>query len=203
MHRLSSLTVYYEFDSASGTNVIDLSGNSNNATLDGTSWATNQGVYTTVTTTGTRDTDGDGFTDAVEIAGGSLATDATSIPDSTPPTLTNVGVESNNSDTGIASNGDTVSVSFEASEAVDTPTVSINGQSAVVTARSGANSYTATITVPNYKVNVSTLAGQVGVTGYVDDQGSDAKMTYPYGIAFDSVGTLLLCRPIESCHQKN
>ena len=159
----SSLTVYYEFDSESGTNVVDLSGNSNNATLDGTSWATNQGVYTTVSTTGTRDTDGDGFTDAVEIAAGSLATDATSLPDTTAPTLTNVRLESNNSDTGIASNGDTVSVSFEASEAVDTPIISINGQSATVTAGSGANSYTATITVPNYKKDVSIFAGQIWI----------------------------------------
>ena len=64
--------------------------------------------------------------------------------DTTPPTLTAVALASNNVNPLWAKVGDTVTVTFTASEAIATPTATIAGRAATVAPVSG-NTYTATV----------------------------------------------------------
>ena len=67
-------------------------------------------------------------------------TDASSVTiDRTTPTLSNVHIQSNNSNTAFAKSGDVITLSFTASEAIQTPTISIAGTNAIVTNTSGNN----------------------------------------------------------------
>jgi Streptogramin lyase len=48
----------------------------------------------------------------------------------------------------------------------------------------------ATYIVPEYRARVSTYAGKAGVSGLVNAQVFEARMKYPYGLAYDSAGNL-------------
>ena len=110
--------------------------------------------------------------------------------DTTTPTLTLVKLKSNNSDnTSLAKFGDTVTLEFDASEAIEAPSVRINGIESTVSFGSDTD-WMATYSVPDYRAKVSTYAGQAGVSGLVNAQGSEARMKYPYGLAYDSAGNL-------------
>ena len=63
-----------------------------------------------------------------------------------PPTLTSVTMASNNAGPALAKAGDVVTLSFTASEAIQTPTVTLAGRAATMTNPSG-NNWTGTITV--------------------------------------------------------
>ena len=85
--------------------------------------------------------------------------------DTTTPTLTLVKLKSNNSDnTSLAKFGDTVTLEFDASETIETPSVQINGIESTVSFGSDTD-WMATYRVPDYRAKVSTYAGQAGVQG--------------------------------------
>ncbi|MEC9037903.1 MAG: LamG-like jellyroll fold domain-containing protein, partial [Verrucomicrobiota bacterium] len=110
--------------------------------------------------------------------------------DTTTPTLTLVKLKSNNSDnTSLAKFGDTVTLEFDASETIEAPSVRINAIESTVSFGSDTD-WMATYSVPDYRAKVSTYAGQAGVSGLVNAQGSEARMKYPYGLAYDSAGNL-------------
>ncbi|MDQ7089514.1 MAG: cadherin domain-containing protein [Methylococcales bacterium] len=88
------------------------------------------------------------FSDTAGNAGTNVttATNSSSVTfDRTAPTLSSVGIASNNSDTSLAKIGDIVTLSFTSSETINTPTVTIGSQSASVT--NSGNDYTATYTL--------------------------------------------------------
>ncbi|WP_423147935.1 Ig-like domain-containing protein [Rubrolithibacter danxiaensis] len=89
------------------------------------------------------------FTDISGTAGTSVTATTNSssvIFDKTAPTLTTVTVASNNSTSTLAKTGDVITLSFTASETIQTPTVTIATH--VVTATNGSgNSWTATYTL--------------------------------------------------------
>ena len=66
--------------------------------------------------------------------------------DTTAPTLTAVSISSNNASSTWAKLGDTLTLTFTASEAINTPTVTLAGRSASVSLVSG-NTWSATLTV--------------------------------------------------------
>jgi len=88
--------------------------------------------------------------------------------DTQVPTLSAVSISSNNTTTGLAKSGNTISLTFTTSEGIFTPTITIAGQ-AVSTTSSG-NTYTATTTVTNSSVegiaaisiSFTDLSGNVG-----------------------------------------
>ena len=90
--------------------------------------------------------------------------------DFTTPTLSVVSIASNNADSTVAKVGDTVTLSFTASENVHTPTVVIDGVSVVPTS-SGMN-WTASLTMAStntegnlpFGITFSDLAGNPGAT---------------------------------------
>ncbi len=91
------------------------------------------------------------------------------IVDTTAPTLTSVSIASNNASTTLAKVGDTVTLTFSASEAINAPTVTIAGQAAVTTGTT-TGPYTATYvlqstdttgTVP-FTINFSDIASNAG-----------------------------------------
>lgn len=67
-------------------------------------------------------------------------------PDTTPPTLTVVSISSDNASSTWAKLGDTLTLTFTADEAINTPTVTLAGRSASVGLVSG-NTWSATLTV--------------------------------------------------------
>ena len=89
---------------------------------------------------------------ATDVAGNAAAavtatTNASSVTvDRTAPSLSPVVVASNNASPAKARQGDTVTVSFTASEAIQTPVVTLLGVAASV-ANPGGNNWTATVTV--------------------------------------------------------
>ena len=156
----------------------------------GTSW---QATYTVQ--------DGDNRTVAFSIQyqdqAGNTGTPVTTSTDQTfvnvdtnSPTLTLVKLKSNNSEnSSLAKFGATVTLEFDASETIETPSVRINGIESTVSFGSGTD-WMATYSVPDYRAKVLTYAGQSGVSGLVNAQGSEARMKYPYGLAYDSAGNL-------------
>ncbi len=64
--------------------------------------------------------------------------------DTTAPTLTAVSIASSNTNTSLATTGDTVTLSFTASEPIQTPTVTINGVDASATVTGSGNTWSAT-----------------------------------------------------------
>ena len=85
------------------------------------------------------------------------------------PTLTSVSISSDNSNNTLAKEGDTITLTFTASESIDTPTVVINSESITPTNTSG-NTWTGTYTVP------AATSGSVGFT--ID---FDSSITYYSG----------------------
>jgi subtilisin-like proprotein convertase family protein len=91
--------------------------------------------------------------------------------DRTPPTLLPVTIASNHSNPAFARLGETITLSFSASEALQPPVVTIAGQTATVNLVSG-NAWTATTAVSAgavqgpaaFSVAFSDLAGNAGVT---------------------------------------
>ena len=82
-----------------------------------------------------------------------------------------------------------MALEFDASETIEAPSVRINGIESTVSFGSDTD-WMATYSVPEYRAQVSTYAGQSGVSGLVNAQGSEARMKYPYGLAYDSAGNL-------------
>ena len=68
------------------------------------------------------------------------------IVDTIPPTLTDVSIESNNTDSSLAKIGDLITIDITASEDIQTPQVKINGHVATISIESNTN-FTATYTV--------------------------------------------------------
>ena len=87
---------------------------------------------------------------------------STTLPDETAPTLSGVSIASNNTTNTLANPGDDVSLTFTASEAIDTPVVTFKSGGAVVTDSSvvysniSGNTWTAV-----YTVNANDTAGNV------------------------------------------
>ena len=91
--------------------------------------------------------------------------------DNTAPTLTAVSIESNNSnDTTLATDGNIITLSFTASENIETPTVTISGDGASVTVTGSGVSWSATKTVAStdddgavaFSISYSDLAANDG-----------------------------------------
>ena len=99
-------------------------------TINYSDLATNAGTIITSTI-------GSGSGSAVTIPG----------PDITKPTLPLVSIASDNSDTSRATDGDTITLHFIASEGIATPVVTINGVAADTVTGSGNTSWSATKTV--------------------------------------------------------
>ena len=93
----------------------DVDGSAVTFTIDFTDWATNAGTQVTATDDSS----------AVTVYQPTL--------DTTPPILTVVSIESNNSDTSRATTDNTITLSFTSSEPIGTPTVTINTATATVT----------------------------------------------------------------------
>ena len=87
--------------------------------------------------------------------------------DTSIPTLELVRIESNNDNTSLAKFGDTVTLDFDASETIETPSVLINGVEATVSG--SENSWQSTYQVPDYRVKVSSYAGSGKAGNYNDD----------------------------------
>lgn len=115
---------------------------------------------------------GTGIKDAAgnAISGGFTTGESYIITPKTVPTLTSVGITSNNSNTSLAKVGDVVTLSFTASEPINTPTVTIASHSVTPVAGSG-NSYTATYTmtaadaagVVPFSISFTSTAGTAGI----------------------------------------
>ena len=84
-------------------------------------------------------------TNSVGTSAASAASAAVTI-DTTSPTMTAVAIGSNNPNPSLAAVGDTVTVTFTASEVIATPIATIAGRTATVALVSG-NTYTATVTM--------------------------------------------------------
>ena len=82
--------------------------------------------------------------------------------DQTAPTLTTVSIASSNSNPSLATSGDTVTLSFTASEPIQTPTVTINGVDASATVTASGNTWSAT------KIITSTDTDGIPVTFTID-----------------------------------
>ena len=133
---------------------------------------------------GDNDADGIAVAATVDANGGTLADTqgnpvapgftapalASVLVDTTAPTLTATAIASGNAAAGRAKAGDTVTVTFTASEAIASPAANIAGRSATVTALAG-NTYAATLVlaagdaegnVP-FSISFADLAGNAGV----------------------------------------
>ncbi|NEU07411.1 hypothetical protein GZH53_03705, partial [Flavihumibacter sp. R14] len=176
----SSLTYTLTFSEAvSGLDVTDLSLTST-GTVSGTIASVSlvsAGVYTVtvnaITGNGTLRLDvnasGTGITDA---GGNPLGAGFTAgqvyTMDRTVPALTAVSIASNNSNTLYARTGDLITLSFTASETIQTPVVTIAGQTVTAVNTSG-NSWTAQLTAPagdgliTYSIAFTDNAGNAGI----------------------------------------
>ncbi len=100
----------------------------------------------------------------------------TLVSDTTTPTLSSVSIVSDNADTTLAKVGDTVTLTFTASEELQAdPTVTIGGQTATVTNTSG-NTYTATYTLQSSDTE-GTVAFNVAFTDFVGNAGTAVTAT--------------------------
>ena len=104
-------------------------------------------------------------------------------PDTTPPTLSPITISSNNASPVRARTGDMITVSFTASEAIQTPTVTIAGRTAMVSNLSG-NSWIASITAAmndsqgavTFSIASQDLAGNNGTTVTATTDGSSVTI---------------------------
>jgi len=105
----------------------------------------------------------------------SPASTAAIVVDTTAPTLTSVGIASNNSNTALAKTGDTVTLTFISNENIGTPTVTIgaeSGGSVTVTQGSDAKHWTARAALTSsdtngtvgFSINFNDVAGNHGTT---------------------------------------
>jgi len=110
--------------------------------------------------------------------------------DNTAPTLTSVSIASDNSnDSSLAKVGDTVTLTFTASESIQTPIVTIAGNSAAVTQGTEQTQWTATYTmtdsdsdgVVSFTIDYKDIAGNDGeqVTITTDDSSVTFDRTEP------------------------
>ncbi len=105
--------------------------------------------------------------------------------DNTAPTLTAVSIESNNSnDTTLAIDGNIITLSFTASENIETPTVTISGGGASVTVTGSNTSWSATKTVAStdddgavaFSISYSDLATNDGTQVTATDNNSSVTV---------------------------
>ena len=73
---------------------------------------------------------------------------------------------------------------FDASETIETPSVRINGIESTVSFGSDTD-WMATYSVPDYRAQVSTIAGSVGNKGSLNGTGTEANFDNPYFITSD------------------
>lgn len=99
--------------------------------------------------------------------------------DSVPPQVTTSHIQSSNATTNLAKVGDTVTVTFTASEAVRTPSLSIAGHSVAVATTSG-NSFTGSYVMQN-----TDATGNVGVNLSLTDLAGNVMAT-PATVTTDS-----------------
>ena len=119
--------------------------------------------------------------------------------DRTAPTLSSVHIQSNNADTARATAGDTVTLSFTASESIQTPTVSIAGHAATVSG--GPMNWSATYVMANgdpegvvaFSIAFSDLAGNAGadVIATTDASSVTFEWTLAYALAYVQNNTTL------------
>ncbi|QIZ72379.1 DUF4347 domain-containing protein [Oxynema aestuarii] len=185
-------------DPLSGTPTVTIGGQT--ATVTNTTGNTYEATYTLT------DSDTEGaqainiqFSDAGGNTGTATATtDSSSVSlDKTAPSLSAVSIASNNAnDTSTATVGDTVTVTFTASETLSgTPTVTIGGQTATVTNTTG-NSYEATYTLADgdstgalgFNINFTDVVGNTGTSAATTDSSSVTFNATPdsIGLAFDN-----------------
>ena len=106
--------------------------------------------------------------------------------DTTTPTLTLVKLKSNNSDnSSLAKFGNTVTLEFDASETIETPSVRINGIESTVSYGSDTD-WMAIYIIPEHRSMVATFAGSS--SGSANDVGTLASFKRPEGLALDSFG---------------
>jgi len=136
------------------------------------------------------------LTDAAENQGAD--TTDTVIKDTQAPTLTPVHIESNNSNPSLAKVGDTVTLTFTASESIQTPIVTIAGNSATVTQGTDQTQWTAT-----YKMTESDSEGVVSFTiNYKDIAGNDGEQvtitTDGSSVTFDRTEPTITFNPAQN-----
>ena len=86
---------------------------------------------------------------------------STTLPDETAPTLSGVSIASNNTTNTLAKPGDDVTLTFTASEAIDTPVVTFKSGGAAVTDISVYNKSTGNTWTAVYKANANDTDGPV------------------------------------------
>ena len=91
--------------------------------------------------------DATGVTDVAGNAGTGTATSANYVIDTLLPTLTSVGISSNNTTPTLAKQGDVVTLAFTSSEAISAPTVLIQGVAATSITNPAGNNWVATRTM--------------------------------------------------------
>ncbi len=107
----------------------------------------------------------------------------TATPDTTPPTLSSVSIASNNASTTLAKVGDTITLSFSASETISSPTVSFTSSGnavagSVTVSNPSGNNWTATYvtnsgdTTGVIAFNISSFNDSVGNNGSTVTSGS-------------------------------
>jgi gliding motility-associated-like protein len=163
----NTATLTFTSSEALQTPVVTIAGHTVTPTASGNNWTA---TYTFVT--------GDpqglvayniSFSDLAGNAGTPVSTGTGSVSlDNTAPTLTAVNIVSNNAVPTLAKTGNTATLTFTSSEALQTPTVTIGGHN--VTPTASGNNWTATYTfvsgdpdglVP-YNISFSDLAGNAG-----------------------------------------
>ncbi|NIR87369.1 tandem-95 repeat protein, partial [Candidatus Bathyarchaeota archaeon] len=100
--------------------------------------------------------------------------------DITPPTLTSASISSDNADSTLATAGDTVTVTFTASETISTPTVTIDGNTADSVTNTAGDTWTATRTMQTgdtegqvpFNISFSDTAGNAGTPVSATTDGS-------------------------------
>ena len=172
-------TVTGSGDTWSATKIItasDVDGSTVTFTIDFTDFATNAGAQVTATDDS------------------SAVTVYQTAPDTTPPILTVVSIESNNSnDTTMATLGDTITLSFTSDEPIETPTVTINGVTVSAVIESG-NTWSATKTTTpadadgpvTFRITFTDLAANDGIavtSPTADNSGVTVNKTAPTLIA--------------------
>ncbi|MBA65573.1 MAG: hypothetical protein CMG55_07210 [Candidatus Marinimicrobia bacterium] len=157
--------------------------NGNNATVTRNSTTTFTATYTMSSTDGSSNIDAIPFviSDYEDVAGNAGATvnnsttDGTSIKyDPIRPTLSNIVMVSDNSNSAYAKQGDEIQLTFESSETINTPTITMLGSADGVTvAANGTNAWKATRTIIGgdaetgvaFTVSFSDPAGNTGSNG--------------------------------------
>jgi len=100
---------------------------------------------------------------------------STSLPDTTAPTLSSVSIASDNTTNTLANPGDDVTITFTASEAIDTPVVTFKSGGAAVTDSSVVYSNTAGNTwTAVYTANANDTAGTVSYSISFSDTAGNA-----------------------------